>query len=78
VLGVLLKKYWPGLYRLKPLDETCLDKKLALKWEDYEAAHDESFGTCANAVITNFWVRNFPGIACCILHLNTTPSLTAV
>ncbi|XP_047072802.1 uncharacterized protein LOC124682078 [Lolium rigidum] len=56
VLGVLLKKYWPGLYRLKPLDETCRDKKLALKWEDYEAAHDESFGTCANAVITNFWV----------------------
>jgi hypothetical protein len=55
----LLKKYWPGLYRLKPLDETCRDKKLALKWEDYEAAHDESFGTYANAVITNFWVRNF-------------------
>ncbi|KAM0838728.1 hypothetical protein ACQ4PT_060779 [Festuca glaucescens] len=55
VLGVLLKKYWPGLYRVKPLDETCLDKKLALKWEDYEAAHDESFGTRANVVITSFW-----------------------
>ncbi|KAM0835356.1 hypothetical protein ACQ4PT_062987 [Festuca glaucescens] len=55
VLGVLLKKYWPGLYRVTPLDETCLEKKLALKWEDYEAAHDESFGTRANAVITSFW-----------------------
>ncbi|KAM0880824.1 hypothetical protein ACQ4PT_033317 [Festuca glaucescens] len=34
ILTCILKKYWPGLYRASPN----APKKLALKWEDYQAA----------------------------------------
>ena len=57
----LLKKYWPGLYEVSDGR-----KKLALKWEDYEAARYAPFGTderlvptCAQVVINTFWVRLF-------------------
>jgi len=64
ILTALLKKYWPGLYTLSNGE-----KRLALKWEDYERA--ESGGsmtdgdgsrfvpTCAQVVYTKFWVRLF-------------------
>jgi hypothetical protein len=52
LLGVLLKKFWPGLYTVNP----DLPKKLADRWEDYEAAHHTSFSTSARAVTTTFWV----------------------
>ncbi|KAM0828150.1 hypothetical protein ACQ4PT_067742 [Festuca glaucescens] len=34
ILTIILKKYWPGLYRTSP----DAPQKLALKWEDYHAA----------------------------------------
>ncbi|KAM0902665.1 hypothetical protein ACQ4PT_019161 [Festuca glaucescens] len=34
ILTIILKKYWPGLYRTTP----DAPQKLALKWEDYHAA----------------------------------------
>ncbi|KAM0864109.1 hypothetical protein ACQ4PT_044128 [Festuca glaucescens] len=34
ILTCILKKYWPGLYRTRP----DAPQKLALKWEDYQAA----------------------------------------
>ena len=63
ILTCLLKKYWPGLYK-SGLEE----KKLALKWEDYEAA--KSGGTMtdddgvtfvpnhAQVVHNKFWVSH--------------------
>jgi hypothetical protein len=62
MLTAILKKYWPGLY-----DVSNGGKKLALKWEDYEAAKAAGFmtdetgerfvPTCAQVVHTKFWVR---------------------
>ena len=35
-----------------------VEKKLADKWVDYEAAPSPPFRTAADAVISGFWVRN--------------------
>lgn len=65
VLTSLLKKHWPGLYKVGDGEQ----RKLALKWEDYEVAKagglmrnadGETFvPTCAQVVQTKFWVRLF-------------------
>lgn len=63
ILTCILKKFWPGLYRVNPGDEA---QKLALKWEDYQAAPygvfatedgREAVPTCAQVVLKTFWVR---------------------
>ncbi|KAM0870478.1 hypothetical protein ACQ4PT_039986 [Festuca glaucescens] len=60
ILTCILKKYWPGLYRVSPN----APKKLALKWEDYQAAPYGVFATedgrehvptCAHVVLKTFW-----------------------
>ncbi|KAM0883019.1 hypothetical protein ACQ4PT_031908 [Festuca glaucescens] len=62
ILTVLLKKYWPGLYRTIPDGP----QKLALKWEDYHAAPcgvmttttedgRRVVPTCAQVVLRTFW-----------------------
>lgn len=53
LLGVLLKEYWPGLY--KPNEER-EERVLALRWVHYEAAKHSAYQTHANVVVTNFWV----------------------
>jgi hypothetical protein len=54
LVGSLIRCYWPGLYEPTPGGE----KKLALRWDDYEVAKSASTsGTAAGAVITAFWVR---------------------
>ena len=64
ILSCILKKYWPGLYRVNPEDEI---QKLALKWEDYQDAPCGAFAmedggavpTHAVVVLKTFWVRFF-------------------
>ncbi|KAM0837948.1 hypothetical protein ACQ4PT_061304 [Festuca glaucescens] len=62
ILTVLLKKYWPGMYRTIPDGP----QKLALKWEDYHAAPcgvmttttedgRRVVPTCAQVVLMTFW-----------------------
>ncbi|KAM0861186.1 hypothetical protein ACQ4PT_046048 [Festuca glaucescens] len=62
IVTVLLKKYWPGLYRVVPDGP----QKLALKWEDYHAAPcgvmttttedgRRVVPTCAQVVLRTFW-----------------------
>ncbi|KAM0830614.1 hypothetical protein ACQ4PT_066106 [Festuca glaucescens] len=62
IVTVLLKKYWPGLYRTIPDGP----QKLALKWEDYHAAPcgvmttttedgRRFVPTCAEVVLRTFW-----------------------
>ncbi|KAM0862827.1 hypothetical protein ACQ4PT_045006 [Festuca glaucescens] len=62
ILTILLKKYWPGLYRTIPDGP----QKLALKWEDYHAAPcgvmttttedgRRVVPTCAQVVLRTFW-----------------------
>ncbi|KAM0928185.1 hypothetical protein ACQ4PT_002322 [Festuca glaucescens] len=62
ILTILLKKYWPGLYRTIPDGP----QKLALKWEDYHAAPcgvmttttqdgRQFVPTCAQVVLRTFW-----------------------
>ncbi|KAM0909155.1 hypothetical protein ACQ4PT_014976 [Festuca glaucescens] len=62
ILTILLKKYWPGLYRTIPDGP----QKLALKWEDYHAAPcrvmttttqdgRQIVPTCAEVVLRTFW-----------------------
>ncbi|KAK1633191.1 hypothetical protein QYE76_007506 [Lolium multiflorum] len=61
ILTILLKKYWPGLYRTIPDGR----QKLALKWEDYHAAPcgvmttiqdgRQIVPTCAQVVLMTFW-----------------------
>jgi hypothetical protein len=54
LVGSLIRMHWPGLYEPTPGGE----KKLALRWEDYEVAKSASTSrTAADAVITTFWVR---------------------
>jgi hypothetical protein len=67
IVTVLLKKYWPGLYRAVS-DGPDGPKKLALKWDDYHAAPcgvmttttedgRRVAPTCAQVVLRTFWVR---------------------
>jgi hypothetical protein len=75
VLVGLLKRHWPGLYKENPEDPNSL-KKLAMRWEDYEAAQGsgymetvegESFKpSCAEVVVHKFWVRT---IIWCFVYL---------
>lgn len=66
ILTCILKKYWPGLYRVNPGDED-EERKLAYKWEDYQAAPYGVFAreaggpvpTCADVVLKTFWVSIF-------------------
>ncbi|KAM0903463.1 hypothetical protein ACQ4PT_018676 [Festuca glaucescens] len=60
MLTCILKKYWPGLYKVSP--NAIL--KLTLKWEDYEVALCGTFATtngrvlvptCAIIVLKMFW-----------------------
>ncbi|KAM0826553.1 hypothetical protein ACQ4PT_068803 [Festuca glaucescens] len=61
ILSIILKKYWPGLYRITP----DAPQKLALKWEDYHAAPCGVFTTtqdgrqivptCGQVVLRTFW-----------------------
>jgi hypothetical protein len=41
ILTIILKKFWPGMYSPSPK----APKKLALKWEDYQAAPCGVFAT---------------------------------
>ncbi|KAM0861342.1 hypothetical protein ACQ4PT_045956 [Festuca glaucescens] len=65
IVTVLLKKYWPGLYRAVS-DGPDGPKKLALKWDDYHAAPcgvmttttedgRRVAPTCAQVVLRTFW-----------------------
>jgi len=65
----LLKRHWPGLYSKDPEveNDSPSPKKLALRWEDYEAAPGLGYmqtedgtkfvPTCAEVVVHKFWVR---------------------
>ena len=67
LLTAILKKYWPGLYPVGPAADA--PKRLATKWEHYEAAKmagvmtddngDRFVPTCAQIVQYTFWVRLF-------------------
>lgn len=64
ILTALLKDYWPGYYRISPSSE---ERKLATRWEDYEAVESAGFmtdvdgvryvPTMAQVVHNKFWVR---------------------
>jgi hypothetical protein len=56
IISILLKTYWPGFYKVNPDNPRCQLRKLALRWEDYLAVREGTFGTCAAAVIAKFWV----------------------
>jgi hypothetical protein len=54
LVGALIRKFWPGFYTVVPGGE----RKLATRWEHYEAADCPGYGKASDAVISKFWVRH--------------------
>ena len=55
ILGCLVRAHYPGLVQLPRRTE----ESPALRWEDYKLGENAYYGTKAEAVQKEFWVRFF-------------------
>ena len=59
VLGILIKRFYPGLVDLKKDGIATGQKVPAWSWDHYMMVPDTTFGHLGMRMITEFWVSNF-------------------